>query len=114
MSRAPVPAAPADPAPELTFLGTGAAWPVPPLGCACVTCGAARTDSPRSRRLRSSLKIGRSPFLLVDFGMDIYHQLAPLADPRPLAALLTHTHLDHAGGATDLHPLDRAGPIPLL
>lgn len=114
MSRGDVSAPVSDPELEVTFLGTGAAWPVPRLGCACDTCGAARTDSPRTRRLRSSLKIGRSPFLLVDFGMDIYHQLVPLSDPRPLAALLTHTHLDHAGGATDLHPLDRKGPIPLL
>jgi len=113
LTRAPL--APATvPELQLTVLGTGAAWPVPRLGCCCGTCDAARNGSPRTRRMRSSLKIGRDAWLLADVGPDAYRQLEGLPVPRPRAVLLTHTHHDHCAGVSDLHPLVKGVPIPLL
>ena len=114
LTRPPATAPPIDPVLRVQFLGTGAAWPVPRLGCSCATCDAARTTSPRTRRLRSSLLLGTSPFLVVDIGPDIYRQLVDLPQPRPAAVLLTHTHQDHAGGVSDLHPLTQRLALPLL
>lgn len=98
----------------LEFLGTGAAWPIPRLDCACVTCKAARTTSPRSRRSRASLKIGADPFLIVDIGPDAYRHLDRQPRARPLAILLTHTHQDHMNGASDFFPLaGKDRPVPI-
>jgi phosphoribosyl 1,2-cyclic phosphodiesterase len=97
----------------LEFLGTGAAWTIPRLDCACVTCKAARTTSPRSRRTRASLKIGADPFLIVDIGPDVYQHLDRQPKARPLAILLTHTHQDHANGASDFDPIARTKSVPL-
>ncbi|MBI4861164.1 MAG: MBL fold metallo-hydrolase [Candidatus Riflebacteria bacterium] len=99
---------------DLEFLGTGASWTIPRLGCSCATCKAARGSSPRSRRLRSSLKVGTDPYLLVDMGPDVYQQLDRQPKARPDAVLLTHAHPDHASGASELDPIARKSPIPLF
>jgi phosphoribosyl 1,2-cyclic phosphate phosphodiesterase len=86
------------------FLGSGAAWPIPRLGCDCEQC---TSDDPRDRRLRSSLLLdGR---ILVDAGPDAYQQLMR-ADVVPEEILLTHHHHDHMLG---LHVLSKAGRLPL-
>jgi len=85
-------------------LGSGAAWPIPRLGCDCAQC---TSPDPRDRRLRSALLVdGR---ILVDAGPDAYQQLLR-ADVVPEAVLLTHHHHDHMLG---LHVLSKAGRLPL-
>jgi phosphoribosyl 1,2-cyclic phosphate phosphodiesterase len=89
---------------KAAFLGSGAAWPIPRLGCDCEQC---TSDDPRDRRLRSSLLVdGR---ILVDAGPDAYQQLLR-AGVVPEQILLTHHHHDHMLG---LHVLSKAGRLPL-
>ena len=86
------------------MLGSGAAWPIPRLGCDCPQC---TSPDPRDRRLRSSLLVdGR---ILVDAGPDAYQQLLR-AGVVPESILLTHDHHDHMLG---LHVLSKAGRLPL-
>lgn len=85
-------------------LGSGAAWPIPRLGCDCEQC---TSDDPRDRRLRSSILVeGR---VLVDAGPDCYAQLRR-AGAVPEAVVITHAHHDHVLGLHDLAKLRR---IPL-
>ena len=86
------------------FLGTGAAWPIPRLGCSCPQCS---SDDPRDARLRSSILVERR--VLVDAGPDAYAQLRR-ADVVPEAVVLTHGHHDHVLG---LHELAKLRRLPL-
>jgi phosphoribosyl 1,2-cyclic phosphate phosphodiesterase len=85
-------------------LGSGAAWPIPRLGCDCPQC---TSSDPRDARLRSSLLLdGR---VLIDAGPDVYHQLMR-ARAVPEIVLITHHHYDHVLG---LHALAKLGRLPL-
>ncbi len=86
------------------FLGTGAAWPIPRLGCSCPQC---TSDDPRDARLRSSILVERR--VLVDAGPDTYAQLRR-AEVVPEAVILTHGHHDHVLG---LHELAKQRRLPL-
>jgi phosphoribosyl 1,2-cyclic phosphate phosphodiesterase len=89
---------------RVELLGTGAAWPIPRLGCDCPQC---TSDDPRDQRLRSSIMIeGR---VLVDAGPDCYSQLRR-AGALPEAVVITHAHHDHVLG---VHDLAKLGRIPL-
>jgi phosphoribosyl 1,2-cyclic phosphate phosphodiesterase len=89
---------------RVELLGTGAAWPIPRLGCDCAQC---TSDDPRDRRLRSSIMVeGR---VLVDAGPDCYHQLRRAGD-LPEAVVITHAHHDHVLG---VHDLAKLGRIPM-
>lgn len=89
---------------RVELLGTGAAWPIPRLGCDCPQC---TSDDPRDRRLRSSIMVeGR---VLVDAGPDCYHQLRR-AGALPEAVVITHAHHDHVLG---VHDLAKLGRIPM-
>ncbi len=89
---------------RVELLGTGAAWPIPRLGCDCAQC---TSDDPRDRRLRSSIMVeGR---VLVDAGPDCYHQLRR-AGALPETVVITHAHHDHVLG---VHDLAKLGRIPL-
>lgn len=86
------------------FLGTGAAWPIPRLGCSCPQC---TSQDPRDARLRSSILVERR--VLVDAGPDTYAQLRR-AGVVPEAVILTHGHHDHVLG---LHELAKQRRLPL-
>lgn len=89
---------------RVELLGTGAAWPLPRLGCDCAQCSS--TD-PRDARLRSSVLVdGR---VLVDAGPDCYAQLRR-AGALPQEVVITHAHPDHVLG---VHDLAKLGRIPL-
>lgn len=90
---------------RITFLGTGAAWPIPRIGCACAQCA---SGDPRDVRSRSAALVEATPggpSLLVDAGPDIYRQLARLGKARAErieALAVTHVHPDHYLGLVDL------------
>ena len=86
------------------MLGSGAAWPIPRLGCDCPQC---TSSDPRDSRLRSSLLLDER--VLVDAGPDVYHQLVR-AGAVPEIVLITHHHFDHVLG---LHALAKLGRLPL-
>lgn len=83
----------------IDFLGTGAAWPIPRLGCDCEQC---TSTDPRDERLRSSLLVDRR--VLVDAGPDAYRQLRR-AGVVPEAVVVTHSHHDHTLGLHELAKL---------
>lgn len=84
---------------ELLFLGTGPAEAIPRAGHADVLCRDAMRPLSKSRRLRSAaiLRSGDTE-ILIDAGPDIGYQLASRRVQRLDAALITHAHLDAAGG----------------
>lgn len=88
---------------ELLFLGTGPAEAIPRAGHDDALCLDARKPHSKSRRLRSAaiLRSGDT-HVLIDAGPDIGYQLASHRVHRLDAALLTHAHLDAAGGLKTL------------
>jgi phosphoribosyl 1,2-cyclic phosphodiesterase len=103
---------------RILFLGTGSAWPIPRIGCACGQCA---SGDPRDVRSRSAALIEATPggpLLLVDAGPDIYRQLAPLGKrvvERIEGLVVTHVHPDHYLGLVDLaSALPRAVPLHCL
>lgn len=88
---------------ELLFLGTGPAEAIPRAGHADALCRDAMKPHSKSRRLRSAavLRSGETE-ILIDAGPDIGYQLASHRIHRLEAALITHAHLDAAGGLRTL------------
>jgi len=103
---------------KITFLGTGAAWGNPELGCNCDACSYARTHGGKDRRRRTALFVETSSEkLLVDCGPDIREQLmgqraSPGLEYDPIeefdALLITHSHTDHINGLDELSALRRS------
>ena len=90
--------------PDFLFLGTGPAEAIPRHGHRDPICLDAMRSGSKSRRLRSSgiYRSGRVAILL-DAGPDVIHQLSGERIERLDAVLLTHAHLDAAGGLTALN-----------
>jgi phosphoribosyl 1,2-cyclic phosphate phosphodiesterase len=88
---------------ELLFLGTGPAEAIPRAGHADALCLDAMKPHSRSRRLRSAaiLRSDESS-ILIDSGPDIGYQLASHRVQHLEAAIITHAHLDAAGGLQTL------------
>jgi len=82
---------------KLKFLGTSAAWPLPRLGCDCNVC---RSLDSKDSRWRSSLLVNEK--ILIDAGLDIYHQFQKFNIGLIDAILITHPHPDHFFGLWDL------------
>jgi phosphoribosyl 1,2-cyclic phosphate phosphodiesterase len=84
---------------KILFLGTGAGWPLPRLGCQCEIC---QSKDPLDTRLRPSVLVNDK--ILIDAPPDIYHQLKALCpNPSEISHLiLTHAHPDHILGFYDL------------
>jgi phosphoribosyl 1,2-cyclic phosphate phosphodiesterase len=102
---------------RVDFLGTGAAWGHPVLGCGCAACShALLSQDPRDRRTRTSLRIAfdYGEVVWIDTGPDFRQQFAAIAALRLDAVLLTHSHIDHLNGLDDISPLRvaRGGPVP--
>ena len=101
---------------DLVFLGTGAAWGVPEMGCPCRICERMRTLG--EERTRSAyLLLGRET-VLMDCGPDIRRQLAGWSVEKLDAVLISHEHADHFFGLDDLLafrrrlPREKWRPIP--
>ncbi len=84
---------------DFLFLGTGPADAIPRQGHSDALCRDALRTHSKSRRLRSSglLRSGKSA-ILIDAGPDVAYQLTTHRIERIDAVLLTHAHLDAAGG----------------
>lgn len=103
---------------KITFLGTGAAWGHPELGCNCDACSYARANGGRDRRRRTVLFVETSvEKLLVDCGPDIREQLMGRDASPDLkydsieefnALLITHSHTDHINGLDELSAFRRS------
>lgn len=84
---------------ELLFLGTGPAEAIPRMGHDDALCRDGMKPQSKSRRLRSAALLRfRETSILIDAGPDIGYQLASHRVQHIDAALLTHAHLDAAGG----------------
>jgi phosphoribosyl 1,2-cyclic phosphate phosphodiesterase len=88
---------------ELLFLGTGPAEAIPRAGHNDPLCKDALRPHSKSRRLRSSALLATThAAVLIDAGPDVGYQLASHRIGRIDAVLLTHAHLDAAGGLAAL------------
>lgn len=98
---------------EFILLGSGNASGVPAIGN---DWGACDPNEPRNRRTRAAGVIKtRQSNILIDFGMDISHQLTRENISQIDAILLTHEHGDHVNGIDDLRTLAfrNKSPIPI-
>lgn len=82
---------------KILFLGTSAGWPLPRLGCNCKIC---TSKDPKDKRWRPSVLINDS--ILIDAGLDIYHQLSRYTLYTIDYTLITHAHPDHIFGLWDI------------
>jgi phosphoribosyl 1,2-cyclic phosphate phosphodiesterase len=104
------------PSAKLIFLGTGAAWRLPELGCDCAICKQMRILG--ERRGRTSLWFDGPARLLIDCGPDAAWQLDSHGLGRPDGVVITHEHGDHYIGLDELdafrrvHPENGFTPIP--
>lgn len=102
---------------DLVFLGTGAAWGVPELGCPCRICQ--RMRSRQEERTRSAYLLLGKETILMDCGPDIRRQLSAWPVERLDAILISHEHADHFFGLDDLLafrrrlPREKWTPIPV-
>ncbi len=85
---------------EIVFLGTGAAWGVPEVGCPCRICQKVRSLD--EERTRSAYLIKGKETLLLDCGPDIRRQLERQEVERLDAILISHEHADHYLGLDDI------------
>jgi len=94
---------------KIKFLGTGAGWPLPRLGCKDEICS---SKDPRDIRTRSQALI--NDILLLDAGPDTYSHLQTVDPTKIKAAAITHEHSDHTFGLWDLsHIYSERGRLKL-
>ena len=91
---------------RLTFLGTGAAWSLPEIGCSCLICQQMRSKG--EKRSRTSLYLEGQENLLIDCGPDISEQWWAHGLNDIDAVLITHEHGDHYLGLDELVALRRS------
>lgn len=98
---------------KVTLLGTGTSMGVPVIGCRCGVC---RSENPRNRRLRSSLRIDTGPHtIIIDAGPDFRQQALNTGLETLSAVLFTHAHADHILGLDEFRIFNYRGkkPIPV-
>lgn len=82
---------------EIKFLGTSSVDAIPRPGDDCAQC---LSKDSKDKRLRSSILVNKK--VLIDAGPDILKQLRKNQIENLELVLITHEHLDHAGGIGDL------------
>lgn len=99
---------------KITILGSGTSTGIPVVGCNCEVC---RSDSPKDKRLRSSIVIEtQGKRILIDTGPDLRQQLLQNDINSVDAVLYTHAHYDHTAGLDDIRSLTLLSgkPMPLF
>jgi phosphoribosyl 1,2-cyclic phosphate phosphodiesterase len=96
---------------ELIFLGTGAAWALPELGCDCLICREMRKRG--EKRQRTALLLSGETKLLIDCGPDIADQLSRHNVESLDFVLISHEHGDHYLGLDELVAYQRTTPKDL-
>lgn len=91
------------------FLGTSAGWPLPRLGCNCKIC---TSTDPKDKRLRSSILI--NDVILIDSGIDFYHQILRTKKSIIGSIFISHAHPDHYFGLWDVSHLMSSKPTIYL
>jgi phosphoribosyl 1,2-cyclic phosphate phosphodiesterase len=91
---------------KLTFLGTGAAWSLPEIGCTCLICQ--KMHEKEETRTRTSLYLAAQEKLLIDCGPDMARQWWTHSLSGLDAVLITHEHGDHYLGLDELVALRRS------
>jgi len=94
---------------KILFLGTSAGWPLPRLGCNCKIC---TSKDPKDKRWRSSILINGS--VLIDSGIDFYHQILRIKCPALKTIFISHVHPDHYFGLWDAGHLMGSKPTIYL
>ena len=94
---------------KINFLGTSAGWPLPRLGCHCKIC---TSKDPKDKRLRSSILINDA--ILIDSGIDFYHQFLRAKKPIIDSVFISHVHPDHYFGLWDVSHLMSSKPTIYL
>ncbi len=87
---------------RVKFLGTGASFGVPVIGCRCAVC---RSADPRDHRCRSSVCLQwQKTKIVIDTGPDFHDQCIRAGIDRLDAIWYTHAHADHTAGLDDVRP----------
>jgi phosphoribosyl 1,2-cyclic phosphate phosphodiesterase len=89
---------------KLVFLGTGASFGVPQLGCHCRVC---RSTDSRDKRTRvgAAVVTDEGAVILIDTPTELRLQLLREGIERVDAILFTHGHADHTHGIDDLRAI---------
>lgn len=98
---------------KIRLLGTGGSMGVPAIGCRCSVC---RSPDPRNQRTRCSIWVqtDRSS-LLIDCSPNFREQALQAHISTLDGVLITHIHMDHAGGMDDLRAFFRPDhSLPVL
>ncbi len=97
---------------RVTFLGTGTSRGIPVIGCGCEVC---KSNSPKNKRLRTSVLIESGVTVVIDASVDFRTQMLRQDVRRLDAVVLTHAHVDHILGLDDVYPFNmRSGnPMPV-
>jgi len=85
----------------VTVLGSGTSTGVPIVACQCAAC---ISSNSKDKRLRASLLLHGSNYVLIDTGPDLRYQMLRLGVQSVEAVLYTHFHYDHLSGLDDLRP----------
>jgi phosphoribosyl 1,2-cyclic phosphate phosphodiesterase len=96
---------------RFTVLGSGTSTGVPSVACQCPTC---LSDSPKNKRLRSSLLVqSNQATVVIDSSLDFRQQMLRYNVQSLEGIVYTHHHFDHIGGFDDTRPYAFASGKPL-
>ena len=96
---------------KVTFLGTGTSQGVPVIAC---NCGVCRSESPKDKRLRSSVMIELdNKTFVIDTGPDFRQQMLRENVTKLDAILFTHEHKDHIAGLDDIRAFNYLQKKPM-
>ncbi|MBW1981517.1 MAG: MBL fold metallo-hydrolase [Deltaproteobacteria bacterium] len=91
---------------RIIFLGTGAAWALPEIGCDCRICREMQRRG--EARRRTAIYLEAQEKILIDCGPDIRQQWHDNGLEGVDAVLITHEHGDHYLGLDELVALRRS------